>query len=457
MKFLALYIAALAVFPISLLLRSHRGFREIFWTIFGTLPFLAATLPMFATGVVTFEGWIGFVYSLEITLLDILAIAGLMSLGARSVSIPFRYTLPVMFFVFTAILSIFQADEPLAAMFGAWQFARMGLIMIVVAKLCYEPTLALSLLRGMAIGMSMHLVTVIYQRFGLHLTQTPGLFVHQNTLGMTAHLVLFPCLALLLYGYPGLRSQLATAMATMVVVVFTASRAAVGFSAFGIGLIYVLSALAGLTSRKILFAALGVLGLALVGPMVISSFEQRFEAAPLTEDQYDERAAFNRAATYILQEHPFGVGSNHYVHVAKNGGYSERAGVAPSEVNRNNIVHNAYLLAGAETGYLGLLSFIVVLLVPLAVALSEGWRHRQSAEGHLLLGFGVAMAVVYVHSFFEWVTFSREVQYLLFMAMGMTYGIVLRLRARVPVRRNSGARLASRCVMVGSAETPQSG
>nr|WP_230989531.1 O-antigen ligase family protein [Devosia faecipullorum] len=245
-------------------------------------------------------------------------------------------------------------------------------------------------------------------------------------------------------------------MATIVVVVFTASRAAVGFSAFGIGLIYLLSALTGLTGRKMLFAALGVLGLAVIGPVVIFSFEQRFEAAPLTEDQYDERAAFNRAATYIIEDHPFGVGSNHYVHVAKNEGYSERAGVAPFEGNRNNIVHNAYLLAAAETGYLGLLSFAIVLLVPLFVTVRAGWRYRDSAEGHLLLGFGVAMAVIYVHSFFEWVIFAREVQYLLFMTMGMSYGIVLRLRTSAPVRRNRGSGLGLDRVMVRPVETPQS-
>lgn len=429
MKFAALFIAFASAVPISLLLRSSPGFGRLFWMAFGLLPFLAAAMPLFDIGIISWAGeWIGFVYGLEITVVDILAVAALLSFDKGR--LPLWCKLPLLFYVAAVALSILQADEPVAASFGAWQLARMYLVMVVVARACMEPMTAIYILRGMAIGMGVHLVAVIQQRFGLGLTQAHGLFIHQNTLGMTAHLVLFPCLALLLHGYRGTLWQLATVLATLLVVVFTASRAAVGFSAMGIAMLYAIMALAGMTQRKMLFALAGVAGLAVVAPLTVASFEKRFEAVPLSEDQYDERAAFNRAASSIFSDYPLGIGSNHYVHVAKNNGYSERAGVAPSEGNRNNIVHNAYWLAAAETGYPGLLTFCLMLIVPLVCAFKVGWRERNSAEGSLLLGCGVSLLVIYGHSFFEWVIFAREVQYLLFTVMGMIFGISLRMNER---------------------------
>lgn len=430
MKFVVLAIAVSAAFPLSLMLRSSPGLTRYFWIVFGMLPFLSTALPLFDIGIVTLAGeWTGFVYSLEVTLLDIMAIGALLSFSPRGGPIPAWCKLPLLLYVGAAALSMLQANNPLAASFGVWQFARMFLIMVVVTRACLEPQRSIQLLTGMALGMGCHLLAVVQQRFGLGLTQANGLFVHQNTLGMAAHMVLIPHLALLLHGHPGWRVQLLAVLGTLLVVVFTASRAAVGLSAAGIGLIYVILALAGLTGRKMLFAMFAVMGLAVIAPVAISAFDNRFDSVPLNEDQYDERAAFNRAAGFILDDHPMGVGVNHYVHIARDYGYSERAGVVGVEGNRNNIVHNAYLLAAAETGYLGLVTFCLMLAVPLATALLVGWRFRALTEGALLLGFGATLTVIYLHSFFEWVTFGKEVQYLMFTTMGMIFGIALRLNA----------------------------
>lgn len=434
MKFAALFIAISCIVPLSLMLRGNPKFAPVFWTVFGMLPFFSAAMPMFDMGIVSLAGsWIGFVYSLEVTIIDILAVAAFLALPAGR--LPLWCKLPFLAYVVAVTLSIFQADEPLAASFGAGQIARMFLIMVVVARACLEPKTAIYILRGMALGMAAHFVAVVHQRLALNLPQAHGLFIHQNTLGMTAHMVLFPHLALLLHGYPGTRNLILATLATIVVVVFTASRATVGFTALGIGLTYLVLALAGLTQRKVAFALAGVVALAVVAPLAMSSFEKRFSTTPLNEDQYDERAAFNRAASFILADHPLGVGSNHYVHVARDKGYSERAGVARAEGNRNNIVHSAYRLAAAETGYFGLVTFCLALLVPLACAFRTGWRERSNAAGALLLGLGVALLIVCLHSFYEWIFFIKEVQYLVAYTMGMIFGITLRMKARR--RRNA--------------------
>src|SRR5690606_1191376 len=119
-----------------------------------------------------------------------------------------------------------------------------------------------------------------------------------------------------------------------------------------------------------------------LAPLAMSSFERRFAATPFERD-YGEREAFNRAAALMLADHPMGVGANHYVLIAKNHGYSERAGVVPFEASRNAHVHNAYWLVAAETGYLGLGALLLLMLRPLGVAFAYGWRHRDDRRGDL--------------------------------------------------------------------------
>lgn len=444
MKFVALLIALASAYPLSLMMRANPRFARLCWVMVGLLPFLAAALPLFDIGIISWAGdWIGFVYSLEITMVDILALAALLAIPGGP--LPWAYKAPLLVYIAAAALSVFQATEPVATTFGVWQFARMFLVMAVVARASrHDPRVAVDILRGMAIGMGMNLVAVVYQRFGMDLTQTRGLFVHQNTLGMTTHFVLFPHLAMLLYGYGRMRYVLPTILGTVLIVIFTASRATVGLAALGMMTTYAVLALAGLTQRKVMLALAAAVALAAVAPVALATFQNRFDAAPLTEDQYDERAAFNLAASYIVDDNPAGVGLNHYVHIAKNFGYSERAGVSPSEGNRNNIVHNAYWLAAVETGYLGAVAFSLMLVVPLMTALKWGWRERLTTEGNLLLGFGVTMLIAYLHSFYEWVIFAREVQYLLFATMGMTFGLSLRAAAkwRTMAARYQAARLA---------------
>lgn len=429
MKFGVLFVALLAIFPLGLLLRSTLALRKPFWTVFGALPFFAAAIPLFDVGLLSWAGsWVGFVYGLQISIVDILAAAALFSLPRGK--LPLWCKLPFLLYILAAALSLLQAAEPVAASFGLLQFARIFLVMVVVARASTsDPEVPFLMLKGMAIGMAAHFAAVLYQRFQLHLPQTMGLFIHQNTLGMAAHFVIFPHLALLLAGYRNVRYLVGTVVATIVVVVFTASRAAVGFSVIGLGTLFVTQALAGLTQRKVAIGLAALASLLIVAPLAISTFSNRFELSPLGESQYDERAAFNRAASFILDDHPLGVGINHYVHTARDFGYSERAGVIGFEGNRNNIVHNAYWLTAAEAGYPGVVAFCIMLAVPLLVAWRTGWRMRHTLEGNLLLGFGVALLVVYLHSFYEWVIFAREIQYLLTMTMGMIFGIALRLRA----------------------------
>ena len=423
-----LIIVLLSILPLVLLLRRYEAIARVFWVCFGAGAFFLATFPLFDIGLISWgDRWVGFVYGMELSVIDFLAILAFFTLPRSRT--PLLWFAPFALYIVAAAFSMLQAAEPLAAFFGVWQFMRMFFIAAIVARACAFEEIPHLLLRGMALGMAAQFVTVLWQRYGLGYTQTPGLFLHQNTLGMAIHFVLLPYFALLLAGRRNLVFVAAVLTATLITTVFTASRATIGFASMGLATTFVLFAMAGLTQRKIAIALAALVAAVIVVPVTLQAFQQRFEHVPLTENEYDERAAFSRAAAYILQDHPLGVGMNHYVLVARDRGYSERAGVAVAEGNRNNIVHNAFRLAGAETGYPGMIAFSLMLVTPLVLALASGWRQRATENGTLLLGFAMAMLFAYLHSFYEWILFGKEVQYLLAITMGMTFGIAARSRA----------------------------
>src|SRR5262249_40433634 len=154
-------------------------------------------------------------------------------------------------------------------------------------------------------------------------------------------------------------------------------------------------------------------------PVAVSSFDRRFSNQAATESSdYDERAAFRKAATMMLSANPMGQGANHYVIAANLGGYNDRAGVVAVTRSEGANVHNVYFLVAAETGYLGLITLLFLLLRPLSVALLCGWNSRGDQRGDLLIGLGVTLLTVYLQSLFEWVFVLVETQYMFAMNLG---------------------------------------
>ena len=123
----------------------------------------------------------------------------------------------------------------------------------------------------------------------------------------------------------------------------------------------------------------------------------------------------------ILSDHPLGIGSAQYVIAAREGGYRQ-----PS-MEWEAIVHNVYLLVAAETGYLGLITFVILLFCPVVVAFRCSWRNRRDARGDLLLALGVALLTVYLQSLFEWVFLEYMPQYMFALEVGMVAGLAQQL------------------------------
>ncbi len=424
MKFVLLAMAILAIWPIALALRAQPAVRPFFWGFIGLLPFVSTYLRTQVAFVSWSGQWQGHSFGLEVALFDILMISAYLSMPRIQTSyshVPF-----ILYFAAVA-QSLVNAEHPIAASFYLAELIRIYFAIFVISKAATEIYVVFSVMRGLALGLAIQAVFVTYQRFIQNVIQPPGTFTHQNVLGLSAHFVIYPHFAMLIAGRSGL-AHIVAPVAGAWIAALTASRGAIGFSALGFGLTYVSTAFGRWTMRKTLVTSAGLIGVLALAPVVIGAFVRRLSLNPLQENIYDEREAFNRAALAILDQFPFGVGANHYVFVAKNYGYALRAGVYPEENNLSTLVHNAYLLVASQTGYVGLVTFLIMLAYPLTLAFLFGIRERRRIEGLLLIGLGVSLFVVYVHSLFEWVIFSIEVQYLFAIAFGLIFGTVHRIR-----------------------------
>ncbi|MCG8544817.1 MAG: O-antigen ligase family protein [Alphaproteobacteria bacterium] len=423
MKWVIFIISVALVFPFSAWLRSKPGNQKIAWVVFGIMPFGLAAIPQLDISLVDWRLWPGYVKGLQFSAQDALVLAMLFALPRSKQRLPFRT--PMLLYFGAAVLSVFQAQFTTAAVFYPWQLLRVFLVYFVVARACTDRTVIPPLLTGLVIGLCLQAGLAVYQRYGLGFLQTGGSFGHQNLLGLVSNLVALPLFALLLSGKTKWIS-LAAPLSACIVAVLATSRATLGLAGGGLVLIYFISVAREMTPRKARIGLAGAILVAALSPIAISSLEMRFAQWPLDEE-YDERAALNKAARLMLEDHPLGVGANNYVVTANSRGYLERAGVAERRASRGAPVHNTYWLTAAELGYPGIVTLLFLFLAPLKVAFTCGWRHREDRRGDLLLGLGVSLLVLYVHCYFEWIFFTAPVQIIFAITLGMVAGLAQQL------------------------------
>ena len=377
---------------------------------------------------ISWASWPGFAKGFELSLVDAVAVALILSAPPGKRTAHIRW--PVLLYASVVLFSATQTSVPIPTLFYVWQLARMALLITAVAVSCRDPRTPSALVLGLIAGLSLQALISLKDHLG-GVLQAAGSFGHQNLLGMLTHFVVFPSFALLLASRA--RWMWVGPLAGIAVAILTASRATIGLAAIGIVLLLGLSMMRRPTKRKTSVAIAGVIGLAIAAPLAAGTLGARFNEEP-QQGGYDERAAFERAATAMLHDHPLGVGANHYVIVANTQGYSDRAGVAPVFGSRSAHVHNAYLLSAAEMGYLGTITFTIMMLWPVVVALRSAWRFRRDPRGDMLLGLAVTLIIVALHCLYEWVFVTYNPQYMYGLTVGMIAGIAAQMGYWQPAR-----------------------
>ena len=102
-----------------------------------------------------------------------------------------------------------------------------------------------------------------------------------------------------------------------------------------------------------------------------------------------------------------------------------RAGVPWS--NPFAIVHSAYWLTAAETGYLGVITFVFLWLQITWVSIRCAWKYKKDYRGDIMLGLAATLVVIALHNAYEWVFFLYSAQYLFAITAGMVAALAEQL------------------------------
>lgn len=415
----------------ALLKQSPRNFR---WAGFamGFMPFMLGPWHLYVAPISN-AGWAGGIKGVEVSALDFLALAVILTTSARTS--PTTRVWPWLMYFATVAIALPQAAFITPAFFYAWQLLRMIMLFVAAIRLTAYAAAIDYALYGLFAGIAWNSVSAVMQKLQ-GAAQAGGEIGAQNLLGLVAHFTLFPALALILAGRRGWWPWIGL-VAAVTVDLLTASRATLGFAAIGAAMLLILSSAKNFTSRKGMIIAAGALAAAVLTPIALKSISARQEGNTV-ESSNSERTAFKNAAWMIINDHPFGIGPNHYVLIANTGGYNARAGVNWSGGSRSTSVHNSYLLVWAETGLLGLLAMVTLLVIPAFTALRSAMRHKHDRNSELLLGMGTAIVVVSLHFLYEWSFVLFLVQYQFALIAGLAVGIAAALK------RNIKPRFASR-------------
>ena len=444
MKYIVLALMSFGVVISRGWLQHDRRRLQYVGFLIGFSPFFLGLLHI-NMALISWAGWPGYVKGIEVSIVDFLVLATFLSLPRSRHPLPFVF--PMAAYFAAALLSVLQSGVPMASLFYCWQLLRMFFLYRVLSSASEDRQFAEAVLKGLGAAVIVQAFVAGGQHFALRVAEAHGTTGSKNELGMMTDLVVIPAFALLLSGRPG-RFNGAVVLSALIVAVSTGSRAAIGLGGLGYAATFALSLLRQWTPRKAAMLLAAAVVAIVVGFAAYISLSHRTAAQFAGSDA--ERAVFEHAAAMILGDHPLGVGANEYVVVVNIDQYNTRAGV-PWDVNNSGaIVHNIYWLMAAETGYFGLVTYVVLLASCLVYVFRRARRYRNDRRGDLLMGIAVSFSILYVHGLFEWVSVVSPVQYVYCILLAVAVGISNQLAREERMKKDS-ARLSARSAPVARA------
>lgn len=424
---LAFIVCSLPVFIAWL--GKNKARRDQALLAISALTFASGSLQADAA-LISWSQWPGIATGILLSPIDTLALALILTRRRGADGLPFRvlmvvYSLPIL-------VSIAVSALPMASAFVFVRFLQSMLLFIAVAGELTRPSALRSLLVGLALGLIVQSGFLIEQKMR-GVVQATGTFPHQNILGMMVEMSVLPLIAAVLEGDKR-KVIYAGVVAGLVVVAGGGSRGSMAFLAIGIAVLIPMSLSRHLTPHKLKVLGLGVLAAAIVVPLGAATLKDRFGESTLITSE-DERTAYKNAAIAMAADYPLGVGANLFVTTTNTQGYSARAGVAWNVNNRSAPVHNAYLLARAETGWAGELALIALFAIPAVAGIRLAFTHRKGERGGIALGSTVAILAIAIHNNFEYAWHLQQPQTLFFINFAVIAGCIRAHRIEQRERR----------------------
>lgn len=413
----------LAILLLSLpLLVSYAGRgeqqRDRLLIALGALLFASGSIALDAA-LITWPVWPGTSRGIILSFVDVIALALLITRRGRAKTPPFLFLCGLLFI--PMFVASFIATIPLASVFSLLQFVQIVFLFIVLSHELSRVSAIRSILKGIAIGLIVQAGYVVQQKL-TGVVQASGTMAHQNLLGLVVQLSALPLIAAIMEGE---RSKIVYlgALAGAICAAGGGSRATMAFFALGGVLLIILSIARRSTPRKWQMFGIGLLAAAAIVPLAMGTLKARFGDNEIgTEDE--SRAAFERAAIAMAADHPLGVGPNNFVTINNTKGYARQGGIEWGGGLLDKPVHNAYLLARSEFGWVGEIALILLLGGVATRAFITGFSNRNADIVGLSLGSATAITMIAIHSNWEFAWFNLEAQRLFFVNAALVAGCV---------------------------------
>jgi hypothetical protein len=353
----------------------------------------------------------------ELTSVDILVAALFLAARLRRApASPRAFVIPRVAYGGAVVLSVLASPDALRSLYGMWKLARMYFMFAVLVGELVELPMVIAALQGLSAGVLLEGGLALYQRYFQHVMRVSGSQSHPNSLAMLVNLIAPVAFAIFLAGY-GRWFAASVFVAAGVCDILTLSRGGMLMFVLASSIVAIASLVRTPSWRK---AKILAGGLVMAGVMLAWSARtivRRFETAPV--ESMHARQLFVEAAHRMAADHPLGVGINMYSQVLGNAEYAAVLGIDPWD--RTGIAHHIYWLTAAETGYVGLAAFVILLgavyLATLRLATRPGLR------GELALGIVAGLTVTYVQGTAEWVFRQSTMSYAFWLFAAIVVGL----------------------------------
>jgi len=408
MKYAVFFMALLGVPPLAVVLSFNRAWSKYaVWAMIGALAIYQAT----AINFFSYEEYRGSSRGMEVSIVYLMALA-LMILAAIKGHVPKLIpsggaALYVIYFLL-CLPSFSTAENMLFSWMEIWKMMMLYLTYLSIRAYLDLTDDVKSLVKGLAAFAVWNLLLLAKDHL-LGVYQPHGAFPHQNGLAMAMHL--FANLFFAIYLVSGWRRSwlnVAAFVAAAGCIVRTYSRGAIAMIPLSFFVTFVLTAFVAVKSsrsrifaRIVPIAIIGLLGLAVMLPRIISRFTDAPEASANT------RVELALCAREMILDEPwFGVGINNWgIKINQPYEYAERAGRIHNrgEEFRDGIVETVYLLVGAECGLPALAAMVLWFLFYLFRCVRLTKRLSGSPYAAIPAGLAGGLVACYLQSCLEWV------------------------------------------------------
>ena len=327
------------------------------------------------------------------------------------------------FLVFVAIaaLSLLEARNLTFGLMDLSKLLRGVFLFWVVVNLIRDDDIAERLPYFLALFVGLECLLVASQHVrGIYMPS--GTFEHKNSMAMALNLVL-P--TILIYALSGRRRMLLMLLlygGGALAVILSRSRTG-WFTLLGGGMLIVAVSFArafALKSRRRMRSQLTVLAImaALAVPVLAKSADgiiERYNED--SESSMDFRHKNNEIAETLAGRNVFGVGLNNYV-----AELDQPVGKLLAPIDKT-VAHHLYLLVAAETGWVGLSTLVLALVVFWIVGLRTALSGRTSHSRDVTLGLLTGLLTCHLHSFLESDMLRTHTFFIVCILLGMLVGL----------------------------------